>query len=94
MPHPEGPSRLTKPPGCTARPTFSSAVTEPRSLVNRTVAFSSSTASVAPGLLMGSADSPAYAPILGRAAAVVFRIASVITSVTFGAGPLNCWSSS
>ena len=82
------------PPGGTCSATFSSAVTEPRSLVNRTVAFSSSTASVAPGLLMGSADSAAYAPILGRAAAVAFKIASVITSVTFGAGPWNCCSSS
>jgi len=34
----EGPRRLTKPPGATSSATFSSAVTEPRSLVNRTVA--------------------------------------------------------
>ena len=83
-----------KPPGGTWSPTFSSAVTEPRSLVNRTVAPSSLTAGAAARLFMGSAVSLPYAPILGRAAAVIFRMESVITSVTFGAGPLNCASSS
>src|SRR5262249_62212604 len=93
-PQPEGPRRLTKPPGATLRPTFSSAVTEPRSLVNRTVAFSRSTARAAPGLLMDLGGLADYAPILGRAAAVAFKTESVMTSVTFGAGALNCWSSS
>jgi hypothetical protein len=34
-------------------------------------------------------EAPENYPILGRAAAVAWRIDSVITSLTFGAGPLN-----
>src|SRR5262245_49657213 len=69
LPHPEGPRRLTNPPGATLRPTLSSAVTEPRSLSKRTVAFSSSTASAAPAPLMsfgGLARLPAELGPRGR----------------------------
>src|SRR6266566_5541284 len=65
LPHPDGPRRLMKPPGGTWSPTFSSAVTEPRSLVNRTVAPSSLTAGAAPRLVMGSAVSLALRTDLG-----------------------------
>jgi hypothetical protein len=41
------------------------------------------------GDLGGSSETPERYPILGRAAAVAWRIESVITSLTFGAGPLN-----
>src|SRR4029453_18614745 len=65
LPHPDGPRRLMNPPGGTWRPTFSSAVTEPRSLANRTVAPSSLTAGGAPRLFMDSAVSRALRADLG-----------------------------
>ena len=73
------------PPAGMATETFSRAVRAPRSLTKRTVAASRRTA--------GSAGPSVGYPILGRAAAVAWRIDSVITSFTFGAGPLN-WPSS
>src|SRR5262245_56970125 len=52
LPQPDGPRRLTNPPGGTCSATFSSATTEPRSLVNRTVEPSSLTADTAARLVM------------------------------------------
>src|SRR5262245_36182610 len=54
LPQPDGPRRLMNPPGGTCSATFSSAVTEPRSPVNRTVAAASLTA--------GAAARPVLAP--------------------------------
>src|SRR5207245_4567842 len=82
LPHPDGPRRLMKPPGGTWSPTFSSAVTEPRSLLTRTVPPSSLTAGAAPGLFLGAAVSPPPPPIFGGAALGAFRIGTALTAVT------------